>query len=365
MWVLVITVVPLRAGVLCPDTSTRSDLAAAFLAVRDLTYEQLMALYTLEGSRVWYAGKKPILIRDHYPALFRSMCKSANLHTIGDNDAWAIPSFTGGHALLRGTAGTGKSTFMFVMFIEFLKMLRAPANKGVVEVDGVVVFNPAVASIRIQWDGVYGGESIILGESHAYEDRVVLFDAGNDKPVKQLPGECVGYFLATSSANPEHYEAWDSKQAHLKKQYSVLWSVGEIQRLIGVMCLADQISEDQLHDRYNVVGGVPRLILRNNASQLLKIVKARVKDITWKMVRTVIENDAHSREGLLHTSSGVSMFAMDVKAEGDFDDVQVCHPAPLVQCGIGTRYSMADVYTLTGEVPHANGLHRVSCAIVG
>ena len=59
----------------------------------------------------------------------------------------------------------------------------------------------------------------------------------------------------------------------------------------------------------------------------------------------MIENDAYSREGLLHTGSGFSMFAMDVKAEGDFDDVKVCNQAPLVNSGSGTRYSALGLYT--------------------
>ena len=270
--------------------------------------------------------------------------------------------------LLRGTAGTGKSTFMFVMFIEFLKMLRAPAHDGVVKIDGVVVFNPAVASILIQWDGVYGGQPIVLGESQDHHRRVCLFDAGNDEPVKRLPApQGQGYFLATASANPEHYQAWDSKQVNLRRQYSVLWSVAELLRLIDVLGLSGELSEDQVHDRYAVVGGIPRLVLERAASKLLETVKDRVQGITRKMIRMAIKNDAHSRQGLLRTGTGTtsfSMFAMDVKAEGDFDDVQVCHPAPRVKCGIGTRYSVADLHTLAGEVPLAYSRNRVLCAIV-
>ena len=365
MWVLVITVLALLAGVLWPADSNKYALVEAFLAVRDLTYEALKARYTLEAGSIWEANEMRILIRGHYPALFRSMCKSANVHTIGNDAARTIRSLDGGHALLRGTAGTGTSAFMFVMFIEFLKMLRAPATEEAVEVDGVVVFNPAVASIKIQWDGVYGGKPIVLGETLETRCRVCLFDAGDDVLVRQLPGsQGEGYFLATSSANPEHYKAWDSKQ-NLKRQFSVLWSVEELVELIKALKLQGQISEEQLHDRYAVVGGVPRLIIQRDASELLKLVKARVKEITIDMVRTMIQDRVWSREGLLHSGTGtqsISMFAMDVKAESDFDDVQVCHLAPLVKCGSCTRYSVAGLYTLAGEVPHGNGQNRVFCA---
>ena len=64
--------------------------------------------------------------------------------------------------------------------------------------------------------------------------------------------------------------------------------------------------------------------------------------------RTVIGTGEANPEDLLHTGSekdAFSLFAMDVKAEGDFDDVKVCHQAPLVSCGSGTRYSAPCLYT--------------------
>ena len=231
--------------------------------------------------------------------------------------------------LLRGTAGTGKTAFMFVMFIEFLKMLRASPSEAVVKADGVVVFNPAVASIVIQWDGVYSGKPIAVGDSLDYRRRVHLFDAGSDPPVRQLPGSRgVGYFLATSSGNPEHYKDWDSKARGLKRQYSVLWSVEELLQLIEILGLADKISAQQVHDRYAVVGGVPRLILNHSASQLLTAVRFRVAAITMDMARAVMRNDVGKWEALMRAGSAseaLPMFAMDVKAGGDFDDVRVCN----------------------------------------
>ena len=267
--------VALLDGLLGPDDSTKLILAEAFVDVRALTYKELRGRFILEAGQVWTAGGMRIMIRDHYPALFRSMCKNANVGTIGDNTAWA-KRFNGGHALLRGTAGTGKSVFMFVMFIEFLKMLRAPPTEEVAEVDGVVVFNPAVGSIRIQWNGVYGGNPIVLGESPDYRRRVHLFDAGDDPPVRELPGsEGEGYFLATASADPIHYRAWDSKQPQMKRQYSVPWSMEELQALIKLNCDTVNISEEQLGKRSAVVGGVPSLILNTDAARLLAVVRER------------------------------------------------------------------------------------------
>ena len=210
-------------------------------------------------------------------------------------------------------------------------MFRAPPTEDVVESDGVVVFNPAVASILIQWDGVYGGHPIILGESVDYRRRVHLFDAGQDPPVHKLPHpQGQGYFLATASANPTHYKAWDSKQPQMKRPYSVLWSMEELRKLITLQGDTVNISEEQLRKRYDVVGGVPRLILNTGADHLLAAVRKRAGSTAIDMLRTVVLNDPTTREVLLHTGTGTqsfSLFAMDVKAEGDFDDVWVCHRA--------------------------------------
>ena len=346
-------------GLLGPDTSSKLLLASALMAVQDLTYEELKDRYTLEAGEVWTADGMRIMIRNHYPALFRSMCKSANVHTIGDDTAWKIRSFTGGHALLRGTAGTGKSAFMFVMFIEFLKMLRAPPTEDVVKADGVVVFNPKVASIAIRWDGVYGGEPIVIGQGEEALDnrrRVHLLEAGADAPVHELRGcQGEGYFLATSSANPIHYRRWEFKHLGLKKHCSVLWSVEELLQLNEHFGDTAKISRRQLYDRYAVVGGVPRLIFGHSASQLLTAVRNRVTSITEDMVRMVTQNDVGAFLRTCRDPDSLSMFAMDVKAEGDFDDVRVSHQARFVKCGIGTRwYSVPDLYTLADQVPHAN-----------
>ena len=134
-----------------------------------------------------------------------------------------------------------------------------------------------------------------------------------------------------------------------------MWSLEELQRLIALKRDAVDISPQELYDRYAVVGGVPRLILNNDASQLIAAVEERARSITIDMVRAVRRNDTGKCQGLLHTGTGTksfSLFAMDVKAEGDFDDVRVRHLAPLVNRGIGTRYSALDRYTLAGEVPH-------------
>ena len=56
MWVLVITVVALLGGLFGPAQSSKQRLVQAFLAVQDLTYEELTTRYTLEARSVWSAS---------------------------------------------------------------------------------------------------------------------------------------------------------------------------------------------------------------------------------------------------------------------------------------------------------------------
>ena len=98
-----------------------------------------------------------------------------------------------------------------------------------------------------------------------------------------------GYFLATASADPIHYRAWDSKQPQMKRLYSVPWSMEELQALIKLNCDTVNISEEQLGKRYAVVGGVPRLILNTGTARLLAVVRERARSITIVRVRVITD----------------------------------------------------------------------------
>ena len=50
------------------------------------------------------------------------MCRKANVQDMG------VERARGGRALLRGTLGTGKTYFRLVMFIQFLRMMRAAST---------------------------------------------------------------------------------------------------------------------------------------------------------------------------------------------------------------------------------------------
>ena len=295
-------------------------MAVKILSTMDST--ALTKAFPFEAGAVWQVGKIRILIRDHFPALFRSMCRKANVQNMGVRDA------EGGHALLRGTAGTGKTYFMLVMFIQFLKMMRAAST---VRKDSEhQVFTGAVTSILLKWDLVNGGQAILFDASpspdsghHSRVHRIHLYDAGTN--LLQLPdAQGDGFYLATASADPRSYKAWDSK-ACVDKQYSVLWSPSELLHLAEW----EGISKDELGDRFEVVGGVPRMILSHTAPTLRRLVRERLAGVTIPQVRAIIgrlARGSYAVKDMLHAvgdNLSFSLFALDVEANDDFDNVQV------------------------------------------
>jgi len=292
-------------------------LGAAIVQLRNMNSAALADAFPFEAGAEWQVGPIRILIRDHFPALFRSMCRKANVQTMGVDGA------QGGHALLRGTAGTGKTYFMLVMLIQFLKMMRAASTVR------QEAFTGAVTSIRVKWDQLNGGTDLLFDGSHDHSmeytrlHRVHLYDAG--ETMVGLPSALGdGFYLATASADPRHYTAWDSK-VRVAKQYSVLWSPSELLR-VGTW---QGIAKDELADRFAVVGGVPRLVLSDNLEKLQNMVKQRLAGVTMSQVRTIIDSprrDKDSPEDMIHGvvgSHSFSLFAPTVEPEGDFDNVQV------------------------------------------
>ena len=272
--------------------------------------------FPFEAGAEWQVGPIRILIRDHFPALFRSMCRKANVQKMGTNVA------QGGHALLRGTPGTGKTYFMLVMFIQFLKMMRAASTVR------EEAFTGAVTSIRIKWDQL-DGVDILFDASQDYSwqytkvHRINLYDAG--ETMVELPhAKGDGFYLATAASDPRHYTAWDSK-AWVAKQYSVLWSPSELLHLAEW----EGISKDELGDRFEVVGGVPRMILSHTAPTLRRLVRERLAGVTIPQVRAIIgrlARGSYAVKDMLHAvgdNLSFSLFALDVEANDDFDNVQV------------------------------------------
>ena len=298
------------------SSGMQANLRAALEQLSSMNSAALADAFPFKAGAEWQVGPIRILIRDHFPALFHSMCRKANVQNMGVDVA------RGGHALLRGTPGTGKTYFMLVMFIQFLKMMRAASTVR------EEAFTGAVTSIRIKWDQL-DGVDILFDASQDYSwqytkvHRINLYDAG--ETMVELPhAKGDGFYLATASADPKHYAAWDSK-AIVAKQYSVLWSPSELLR-VG---LWHGIDKNALAERFAVVGGVPRLVLSYQPKDLRKIVKERLVKVSMSQVRTIIDSprrDKDSPEDMIHGVAGehsFSLFALAVEPEGDFDKVQV------------------------------------------
>ena len=320
-----------------------------YLALQELSKMNSTALtqaFPFEAGAVWQVGKIRILIREHFPALFRSMCRKANVQNMGVDGA------QGGHALLRGMPGTGNTYFMLVMFIQFLKMMRAASTVR------EETFTGAVTSIRIKWDQLNGGTGILFDASEDHSSqytkvhRVHLYDAGTT--MVKLPGaQGDGFFLATASTDDRrHYTAWDSK-ALVAKQYSVLWSPSELLR-VGTW---RGIAKDELADRFAVVGGVPRLVLSYTTEQLQDMVKKRLAGVSMSQVWTIINSPHRNNdavEGMLRGVDGertFSLLGLTVKPEGDFDRVQVLRHG----CALGCWHDLLShtcVGCYSGEIPN-------------
>ena len=169
---------------LCADGDS-DDL----LTLYRMSLVELRERYIFKSGEVWtlpVSGIK-ILIREHDERLFALMCYDMNLGRVG----FRRPS-TKSKALLAGSPGMGKSTFMWVAAITFMKMVKAdPSEEHIQHVyllqrDGrtklkVAVFNPHVSGLRIRWTKLAGAEMVYLGhEPHAMDclRTVRLFDAG-------------------------------------------------------------------------------------------------------------------------------------------------------------------------------------------
>ena len=159
------------------------------LSLYQMSLVELREKYIFKGGEVWTlpASGRRILIREHDERLFALMCHDMNLGRVGSK----LPSARS-KALLAGTPGMGKSTFMWVAAITFMKMVKAnPSEEHIQHVyllqrNGrtklkVAVFNPHVSGLRLRWTRLAGAEMVYLGhEPHSMDclRTVRLFDAG-------------------------------------------------------------------------------------------------------------------------------------------------------------------------------------------
>ena len=240
------------------DDQGSSDL----LSLSQMSLVELREKYIFKSGEVWRlpASGRKILIRQYDERLFALICHDMNLERVG----FKSPS-PQCKALLAGTPGTGTSTFMWVAMITFIKMVKAdPSVESVRLVDlqqrtsrtklMVAVFNPHVSGLRIRCNDVARAEMVYIGHDlrMGCKRTVRLFDAGPN--LTPLPCVQTGTFVfATSSADPNHYERWMTKDA-IQPRFFMPWTWGEIQALARVVGRP----ELECLPQFEMIGGNPR-----------------------------------------------------------------------------------------------------------
>ena len=273
------------------------------LALYQLSLVELREKYIFKGGEVWTlpASGRRILIREHDERLFALMCHDMNLGRVGSK----LPSARS-KALLAGTPGMGKSTFMWVAAITFMKMVKAdPSVEHVQHVDllqrngrtklKVAVFNPHVSGLRIRWTKLAGAEMVYLGQepnSMSCVRTVRLFDAGANWT--QLPcTEALVYAFATSPADPRYYDRWMMKDA-IQPRYVMPWTWGEIKALARVVGKP----ELECFQQFELIGGNPRGVFDYSMAELTATVKRRTTSLAAcdfdKLDQMLRVNDSHS-----------------------------------------------------------------------
>ena len=283
---------------LCADVNGK-----ALLSLYQTSLVELREKYIFKGGEVWTlpASGRRILIREHDERLFALMCHDMNLGRVGSK----LPSARS-KALLAGTPGMGKSTFMWVAAITFMKMVKAdPSVEHVQHVDllqrngrtklKVAVFNPHVSGLRLRWTKLAGAEMVYLGQepnSMSCVRTVRLFDAGANWT--QLPcTEALVYAFATSPADPRYYDRWMMKDA-IQPRYVMPWTWGEIKalaRLVGK-------PELECFQQFELIGGNPRGVFDYSMAELTATVKRRTTSLAAcdfdKLDQMLCVNDSHS-----------------------------------------------------------------------
>ena len=301
-----------------PATNCAADLDCSDLHALDgYGLGALCFQYPLESGKVWTlpVSKRQIMIRKHHKRLFQLMCHDMKLGDIG------IKQPSQSKALLAGSPGTGKSMFMWIAAISFMKMmkadrwakwstgeLRAPKLttklkqlRGKKHLD-VVVFNPCVTSICLQWSSMAGGKPVWLGDKRpSLFTTVHLYDAGVH--LKELPGTRSQLFaLATSSANPTHYEEWVAKDSVVPR-YSIAWTAEEMAELAGLRGIRDVDWRGQ----FEMIGGNPRAVFELSTDALATKVKDLVSGLRESDFRSI---DWMMRFDTVRPAVGASAFSV-------------------------------------------------------
>ena len=275
---------------LTATVAERDEYAGTLHALWNLGLEGLNT-FKLEAGVVWtlpHSGRK-VLIRSHYPRLLKLLCHDMGLQHLGEGFS-PSPRNKG---LLVGSPGTGKSTFMWVAAIHFMKMALsrddAPCRPD---------FNPKVRSLRFQWSQLLRGREVYLGPVSGGRTCVAIYDAGVN--LKELPPQTCEFAIAGSSTEADHFRQWRGKDS-VQPRYSKPWEWSEIKSL------SDHLPDDEynsdLVDKFTIVGGNPRALFGHTLADLAKQVDERVASLTLadvNLLEEIVRGDMRLVGGAVH-----------------------------------------------------------------
>ena len=259
-------------------------------------------LYELKAGNVWIlpSGRR-VLIRHHYPRLLELLCNDMKLALVGK----ATPRNVN-RGLLVGTPGTGKTTFMWLVAIQFMKMVLTRSDQA-----PTAAFNPRVNSIEFRWTGMMDGRPLYVSHDGDIPDSLTcvhLYDAGMN--LMALPAQKAVFAIGASLSDARHYEKWITKDsAH--PRYSRPWEWPEMQ------WLSEQLQEgssdttfwklDNLAAKFKIIGGNPRAVFDHKLQQLHEFVQDKLEALSAE--NCALLNQA-VKSNTSPAAAGVSAFSL-------------------------------------------------------
>jgi hypothetical protein len=189
-------------------------------------------------------------------------------------------------AIVTGTPGIGKSLFLIYLLQKLVK-----EGKRV-----LIVYHP----LNIYYDGK-GGVFEIKGGQFPHNGNIsfwnkslwCLFDAKgkNEADVNELPYEFCNFILSTS---PRRDMVNDFKKPPVPQYfYMPPWTESELEVIVPMF---PPHTTSEWHDRFEILGGIPRHVLEDTTKNPTKILEAACRNCSLEECMMYIGLDSELRE---------------------------------------------------------------------
>lgn len=176
-------------------------------------------------------GVTSIMIRECYVSIYNSILQSCGRKK---------------RNLVTGVPGIGKS--LFALYFAWRYCVEHPGKGFIFEkiVDEIWLFHPQ-----------HLFKQLTRAEARRINDVPYLVDLIE----KKLPGELIGCFgVVFSSPCPDRFKEWIKNPGISERYVMPTWSVSELESVL-VKDASSELDSDEMLQRYEKVGGVPRLVL--------------------------------------------------------------------------------------------------------